>query len=47
MDLTVHLDGKGNALNAARKRVGHMWLQKDDVEYWMDVHIGGEIEAER
>ena len=29
----VHLDRKGNALNAARKRVSHMWLQKADVEY--------------
>ena len=44
---SVHLDGKGNALNAARKRVGHMWLQKADMEYWMDVHTGGEIETER
>ena len=44
---TVHLDGKGNALDAARKRVGHMWLQKADVEDWMDVHAGGKIKSER
>ena len=43
----VHLDGKGNALNAAKKRVGHMWLQKADVEDGMDVHTGGKIEPER
>ena len=44
---TAHLDGKGNALNAARKRVGHMWLQKADAEDWMDVHTGGKIKPER
>ena len=33
---SVHLDGKGNALNAARKRVGHMWLLEADVEDGMD-----------
>ena len=43
----VHLDGNGNALNVARKRVGHMWLQKADVENWMDVHTGGLIKPER
>ena len=43
----IHLDGKGNTLNAATKRGGHMWLQEADVEYWMDVHTGGEIELER
>ena len=43
----VHLDGKGNTLNAAKKRVGHMWLQKVDVEDWMDVHTGGKIKPER
>ena len=44
---SVHLDGKGNSLNAARKSVGHMWLEKADVEYGMDVHTRGEIESER
>ena len=43
---TVHLDGKGNALNAAKKRVGHMGLQKADVEDWMDIHAGGKIDPE-
>ena len=44
---TVHLDGKGDSLNAAKKRVGHMRLQEADVEDGMDVHAGGEIESER
>ena len=44
---SVHLDGEGSALKAARKRVGHMRLQKADVEDGMDVHTGGKIEPER
>ena len=47
VQLNVNLDGKGNALNAARKRVSHMWLQKADVEDGMDVHTGWKIEPER
>ena len=44
---SVHLDGEGSGFKAARKRVGHMWLQKADVEDGMDVHTGGKIEPER
>ena len=44
---SVHLDGEGSALKAARKRVGHMWLEKVDVEDGMDVHSGWKIEPER
>ena len=44
---TVHLDEKGNSLNATRKRVGHMRLQEADVEDGMDVHAGGEVESEK
>ena len=35
---TVDVDGRGNLFDAAWERVGHMRLQKADVEDRVDVH---------
>ena len=44
---TVHVEGRMNLLDATWKRVGHMRLQKADMEDRMDMHGRGEIESER
>ena len=43
---TVHVEGGGDLLDSAWEFVCHMWLQKADVEYRMDVHGRRKIEAE-
>ena len=41
----VHLDGRGDFLHSVGKRVCHMWLQKADVEYGMNLHGGRKSQA--